>query len=161
VEIQAGEYGADAPGRLMHRDLFAATMRHLGLDDRSNAYLDRLPASALVISNLISCFGLNARWAPALVGQLSVFEQTSVEPMGRYARALARMQAPAEARRFYEVHVQADAEHEVMAPAMVRALVEDQPSTFGNVVFGAQAALVVEAWFAQALLSNWTASDAA
>jgi hypothetical protein len=155
VEIQAGEYGADAPGRLMHCELFASTMRHLGLDDRPNAYLDRLPASALAISNLISLFGLNARWSPALVGQLTVFEQTSVVPMQRYSRALARMKAPPEARRFYDVHVQADAEHEVVAPAMARALVASEPSTAADVIFGAQAALLVETAFAGDLFESW------
>ena len=91
VEIQAGEYGADAPGRTMHSTLFAQTMRHLGLDDRLHAYLDVLPASALAVSNLISMFGLNRRWRGALVGHLAVFEMTSVTPMGRYTRALERL----------------------------------------------------------------------
>jgi Iron-containing redox enzyme len=156
VEIQAGEYGADVPGRLMHRDLFAATMRALGLDDRPNAYLDELPASALMISNLISLFGLNPRWRGALVGQLAVFEMTSVVPMGRYSRGLVRMGAPEEARRFYDVHVVADAEHELMVGELVRELLRDEADLRDDVMFGARAALAVERIFAEGLLGRWS-----
>jgi hypothetical protein len=155
VEIQAGEYGADDVDRIMHSELFAQTMRSLGLDDRRNAYLDVLPASALMISNLISLFALNRRLRGALVGQLAVFEMTSVVPMGRYARGLERMGAPAEARRFYDVHVLADAEHEVLALEMAGALADAEPDLARDIVFGARSIVVVERMFAEQLLAGW------
>lgn len=153
--IQAGEYGADAPDRLMHSELFAQTMRALGLDDRRHAYLDRLPASALMVSNLISLFALNRRWRGALVGHLAVFEMTSVIPMGRYSRALERLGAPTSARRFYDVHVLADAEHEVMALEMAGALVDEEPRLGSDVLFGAGCVNEVERMFSEQLLSGW------
>ncbi len=155
VQIQAGEYGADAPGRRTHAALFADTMCSLALDPTPNAYLDVLPASSLAISNLISMFGLNRRWRGALVGQLAAFEMTSVIPMGRYASGLLRMGAPARTRRFYEVHVMADAEHEVMAIDMVEQQCSLEPATADDVVFGVQSTLVVERWFAETLLRTW------
>jgi Iron-containing redox enzyme len=155
VEIQAGEYGADAPGRTMHSELFAQTMRHLGLDDRLHAYLDTLPASALAVSNLISMFGLNRRWRGALVGHLAVFEMTSVTPMGRYARGLERLGASAEARRFYDVHVLADAEHEHMALDMAAELEQHEPGLRGDIIFGARAAGEVDRRFAATLFDGW------
>ena len=155
VQIQAGEYGADAPGRRTRAALFADTMCSLGLDPTPNAYLDVLPASSLAISNLISMFGLNRRWRGALVGQLAAFEMTSVVPMGRYAAGLRRMGAPDRARRFYEVHVMADAEHEVMAIEMVEQQCALEPATADDVIFGVQATLVVERWFAETLLRTW------
>jgi hypothetical protein len=155
VEIQAGEYGADGPGREMHSTLFATTMRALGLDPRPNAYLNVLPASALMVSNLISMFGLNRRWRGALVGHLAVFEMTSVEPMGRYARGLERMGAPEEARRFYDVHVLADAEHEVMALDLAARVAADEPALAGDIIFGAQCVNVVEHLFASTLMRRW------
>ena len=155
MEIQAGEYGADAPDRCMHSELFAQTMRSLGMDDRPNAYLDQLPASALMISNLISMFGLNRRWRGALVGHLAVFEMTSVTPMGRYARGLERMGASADARRFYDVHVLADADHEVMALEMARSFVAVEPELRADVLFGASCVNVVEGQFASSLLRGW------
>ena len=158
VEIQAGEYGADAPDRTMHSELFAQTMRSLGLDDRCNAHLDVLPASALAVSNLVSLFGLNRRWRGALVGHLTVFEMTSVEPMGRYSRALERLGASPEARRFYDVHVMADAEHEQLAMAMATALVADEPGLEPDVVFGARCSLAIDARFGAALMAGWSAA---
>jgi hypothetical protein len=99
----------------MHSTLFAATMAALGLDPTYGAYLDRLPGATLATVNLVSMFGLHRRWRAALVGHLAVFEMTSVEPMERYSRALARMGIGPEGRRFYDVHVAADARHGVIA----------------------------------------------
>jgi hypothetical protein len=158
VEIQAGEYGADGHEREIHAALFAQTMRALGLDDRHHAYLDTLPASALALPNLISLFGLNRRWRGALIGHLTAFEMTSVTPMGRYSRALDRLGAPVEARRFYDVHVLADAEHEVLALDMAAALADDEPSLNADIVFGARCAIEVERMFAEQLLSGWRSS---
>jgi hypothetical protein len=155
--IQAGEYGADEPGRVMHSELFAQTMRGLGLDDRPNTALDQLPASALMVSNLISMFGLNRRWRGALVGHLAVFEMTSVVPMGRYGRALERLGVDEATRRFYDVHVLADAEHERMALDMACSLAEDEPELVDDIVFGAYAVLAVERQFAETLLRSWGA----
>jgi hypothetical protein len=155
VEIQAGEYGADGDDREMHAALFAQTMRALGLDDRRHAYLDVLPASALALSNLISLFGLNRRWRGSLIGHLTAFEMTSVTPMGRYCRALDRLGAPVAARRFYEVHVLADAEHEVLALDMAAALADDEPTVAPDIVFGARCAIEIEKLFAETLFSGW------
>jgi hypothetical protein len=155
VKIQAGEYGAEVDGHLMHAQLFAQTMRGLGLDDRRHAYLDELPASAFMVSNLISLFGLNRRWRGALVGHLAMFEATSVVPMSRYAKALERMGAPAEARRFYEVHVLADAAHERMGIEMAEALAADEPELTDSILFGARCAVAVERCFAGELFERW------
>jgi hypothetical protein len=155
VEIQAGEYGADGRDREIHSALFAQTMRALGLDDRHHAYLDVLPASALALSNLISLFGLNRRWRGSLIGHLTAFEMTSVTPMGRYCRALDRLGAPVAARRFYEVHVLADAEHEVLALDMADAMANDEPALAHDIVFGARCAVEVERMFADTLFSRW------
>lgn len=156
--IQAGEYGVDAPGRAMHVELFSATMRALDLDDRRHAYLDVLPATALAISNLATMFGINRRWRGALVGHLAVFEMTSSEPAGRYARGLARLGAPLEARRFYDVHVLADAEHALLARQMAVALSRDAPELAGDIVFGAQCVIATERRFATTLLGRWASA---
>ncbi len=155
VQIQAGEYGTEEPGQMTHAALFADTMRSLGLDPTPNAYLDAQPASALAISNLISMFGFNRRWRGALVGQLAAFEMTSVVPMGRYGSGLRRMDAPEAACRFYDVHVLADAEHEVMAVDMIEQQCALEPDTRDDVIFGVQSTLVVERWFAETLFASW------
>ncbi|HEX5266291.1 MAG TPA: iron-containing redox enzyme family protein [Acidimicrobiales bacterium] len=157
VEIQNDEYGSGRAAD-MHSSLFAATMAALGLDPTYGAYLDRLPAATLATVNLASMFGLHRRWRGALVGHLAVFEMTSVEPMGRYSRALARLGVGPEGRRFYDVHVAADARHGVIAlERMVAGLVEAEPALGADLLFGAAAVLMVEDRFARHLLDAWSA----
>lgn len=159
LEIQAGEYGADAPGRRCHSALFADTMEALGLDSRPHLYLECLPASTLMLSNVISMFSLNRAWRGALVGHLGCFEMTSVTPMGRYSNELARMGAPHGARKFYEVHVVADAELQSRVLDMAEALVECEPDLHDDVVFGARRARAVEALFAGDLFRQWRVGE--
>jgi hypothetical protein len=155
VEIQKGEYG-DGDAARVHATLFAATLRHLGLDDRYGCYLDAVPGVTLTTGNLISLFGLHRRWRGALVGHLALFEMCSVGPMGRYAASIRRLGVPDDAARFYDEHVVADARHEVIArDHLVGGLVEQEPILGGEVVFGARALAAVEDRFARHLLGCW------
>jgi hypothetical protein len=155
VHIQADEYGSGDPDA-MHATLFAGTMAALDLDPTYGAYLDRLPGITLATVNLVSLFGLHRRWRGAAVGHLAVFEMTSVVPMGRYAAAMRRLGLDA-AARFYDVHVEADAEHEVIAAErMVRPLVALEPRLADDVVFGAEALMGVEDRFTRHVLACWS-----
>jgi hypothetical protein len=156
VEIQHDEYGSGWATD-MHSVLFGATMRSLGLDPTYGAYLDRLPGATLATVNLASMFGLHRRWRAALVGHLAVFEMTSVKPMERYSRALARVGIGPEGRRFYDVHVEADVRHGVIAlERMVAGLIEVEPYLGADLLFGAAAVLLVEQRFACHLLNSWS-----
>ena len=155
VEIQADEYGGGVAEE-MHASLFAVTMTALGLDPTYGAYLDRIPGVTLATVNLISLFGLHRRWRGALVGHLAVFEMTSVGPMGRYARALERLGVAAEARRFYNVHVAADAHHQTVASeAMAATLAAEEPDLAADILFGAAAVITAEGRFAAHVLDAW------
>jgi hypothetical protein len=157
VAIQADEYGAGTPADV-HATLFADTMEALGLDSRYGTYLPLLPGTTLATVNLVSMFGLHRRWRGALVGHLTVFEMTSVTPMGRYAAALRRLGLPPKATRFYDVHVEADAEHQVIAlHSMAAALARDEPRLASSIAFGANAVLYVERVFAEQMLASWSA----
>ncbi len=157
VEIQADEYGGGVEQQ-MHATLFGDTMAALGLDPAYGAYLDRLPGSTLATVNLVSLFGLHRRWRGALVGHLAVFEMTSVDPMGRYSGALARHGLDPQARRFYDVHVEADVRHAVVAARrMAAGLAAREPGLAGDIVFGSKALTAVEARFSRHLLSSWAA----
>jgi len=156
VEIQTDEYGSGCAAE-MHSSLFGATLTALGLDPAYGAYLDRLPAATLATVNLASMFGLHRRWRGALVGHLAVFEMTSVEPMARYSRALGRFGVGASGRRFYDVHVAADARHGVIAlERTVAGLVETEPHLGADLLFGAAALMLVEDGFARNLLDAWS-----
>jgi hypothetical protein len=156
VEIQMDEYGEGAPGAA-HADLFATTMRSLGLDAMYGAYLDRLPATTLATANLASMFGLHRRWLPALLGHLALFEMTSVEPMGRYAAVVDRHGLGQAARGFYDAHVIADAHHGPLAAReLVGGYLADHPQDAATLLWGAHALLHVEDRLAGALLDAWS-----
>jgi hypothetical protein len=156
VRIQADEYGFGVR-QDMHHELFARTMEALGLDPTYGAYLDVLPGSTLATVNLISLFGLHRRWRGALVGHLTVYEMTSVVPMGRYCAALERLGIPPEGTEFYRAHVAADAEHQLIAlHDLAGGLARSEPALRRDIVFGAHAALSVESTFGDALLDAWS-----
>jgi hypothetical protein len=156
VEIQYDEYGAGDAAN-MHSALFADTMTALELDPSYGAYVDRLPGVTLATVNLVSMFGLHWRWRAALVGHLAVFEMTSVEPMRRYSQALNRFGIGPEGRRFYDVHVQIDSQHAVIArDRMVAGLIAAEPELGPDLLFGAAAVLLLEQRFVDYLLDAWT-----
>jgi hypothetical protein len=155
IHVQMEEYG-DGVEEAVHSTLFAGVMEEFGLDLTPSRYLDIIPGSTLATTNLISLFGLHRRLRGALVGHLALFEMTSVTPMSRYSAALSRLGAGARARRFYDVHVEADEDHsQVAAHRIAGRLAEELPMLADDIVFGARAAKEVEDRFASALLSSW------
>ncbi|HEY5265183.1 MAG TPA: iron-containing redox enzyme family protein [Acidimicrobiales bacterium] len=155
VEIQFEEYGSGDAAQ-MHSHLFANTMNALGLDPACGRYVEVLPGTTLATVNLVSMFALHQRWRAALVGHLAVFEMTSIEPMGRYSKALARFGIGSEGRRFYDVHVLADERHGLIArDRMVAGLMRSEPELGSDVLFGAAAILMLEQRFATHLLNAW------
>ena len=155
VGIQADEYGGGDEA-MMHASLFADTMVELGLDPSYGHYIDVLPAATLATDNLVSFFGLHRRWRGALVGHLALFEMTSVGPMGRYGAWLERLGVPERGRRFYDVHVTADEQHQhIAANDLAGGLAADEPDLAGDIVWGARALAAIEARFSGRLLACW------
>jgi hypothetical protein len=155
VLIQSDEYGNGVPDAV-HAELFASTMEALTLDRTYGAYLDLVPGVTLATVNLVSLFGLHRRWRGALVGHLAIFEMASVVPMGRYAGALRRFGFGDDAARFYDVHVEADAVHEIVACRdLAGGFARQEPELAGDVLFGARAIMRVEERFATALVDSF------
>jgi hypothetical protein len=157
LEVQADEYGGGRAER-MHSRLFAKAMRGLGLDDRENAYLDRVPGVTLATVNLMSATGLRRSRRGAIVGHLAMFEMTSSLPNRRYGNALRRLGLDAETTDFYDEHVEADAVHEnIAAYDLAGGLARREPQLAADIAFGAQALLLLEGRFARHLLDAWQA----
>jgi hypothetical protein len=155
AEIQNDEYGKGVE-KDIHAELYALTMRELGLDDTYGAYLNVIPGVTLATVNLASYFGLHRRLRGALMGHLAVFEMTSVEPMGRYSATLRRFGFGPWARLFYDTHVVADAHHQTVAARdLVGGLIRDEPDLAGDVLFGAQALGALEQRFTRHLLDSF------
>jgi heme oxygenase-like protein len=159
LEVQFDEYG-EGERELMHAELFATTMSSLGLDAAYGAYLSRLPGVTLATVNLMSLFGLHRRWRGAIVGHLAAFEMSSSLPNRRYSNGLQRLGGDARARRFYDVHVVADAVHEnIAAVDLAGGLAFQYPELAGDVLFGARCAVALDGAFAEHVLARWKQED--
>jgi hypothetical protein len=155
VEIQADEYGGGRTERI-HAELFARTLRAVGLDPRYGAYVEHIPAVTLATVNLMSVFGLHRRWRGAIVGHLALFEMTSSLPNGRYASGLRRLGFSQDATVFFDEHVEADAVHEnIAAVDLAGGLARQQPELGADILWGARALAAVESRWSSSVLEAW------
>jgi hypothetical protein len=144
VEIQSDEYGAGRPER-MHAEIFARTMRAVGLDATYGAYLNAVPAAVLASQNVMSMFGINRRLLGAIVGHLAAFEMTSSLPNRMYGDGFRRLGFGDEVTAYFDEHVEADAVHEqIAARDLAGALGEDRPDLLPDIFFGAASCLFVD-----------------
>jgi hypothetical protein len=161
VEIQFDEYGSGRPAD-MHSALFAQTMGACGLDETYGAYVDQVPGYTLAGSNAMSLFGLHRRLTAAACGHLAAFEATSSLANRRYAAGVRRLGFGDSAARYFDEHVEADAVHEqVAAREMCGALVEDDPASQSEILFGAAACLVMDGLAAERQLNAWRCGGSA
>jgi hypothetical protein len=145
VEIQTDEYGGGRPNR-MHSELFAQTMRGLGLDPTYGGYVDHVPGVTLASVNMMSMFGLHRRLRGAIVGHLASFEITSSVPNRFYGNGFRRL-GHADLTEYFDEHIEADAVHEqIAARDLAGGLVEAEPQTLDDVLFGAAACLAMDGW---------------
>jgi hypothetical protein len=159
IEIQIDEYGGGAVNR-MHQEMFRSTMTALGLDTTYGAYVDVVPATTLANNNVMSLFGLHRRWRGALLGHLAAYEMTSTGPNRAYGNALRRLGGTADATRFYDEHVEADAVHEqIAAYDMCGSFCKEEPESAGDVLFGARCVLALEDRWAERILGQWAAGE--
>ena len=155
IEIQADEYGGGRPGHI-HSELFAGTMRAMGLDDTDGAYVDQVPAHTLASTTMMSLFGLHRRLRGAITGHLAAFEMTSSVPCRRYGNGFRRAGYGPDVTFYFDEHVEADAVHEQIAGRdLAGALAEMEPGVRDDVFWGAAAYLVVDALAGARMLSAW------
>src|SRR3954452_21960032 len=158
VEIQSDEYGGGRAER-QHARMFADTMAALDLDNRYGAYLDRIPGVTLATVNAMSMFGLHRRLRGAIVGHLAALEMDSTLPNRRYGNALRRLGVP-EATDFFDEHVEADAVHEALAAHdLAGALAADDPALTPDILFGAQAMLLLDEVAARRTMASFASGE--
>lgn len=161
VEVQHDEYGAGRPGWI-HSELFARTMRGLGLDDTEGAYVDQVPAATLASMNLMNLFGLHRRLRGAIAGHLAAYEMTSSIPCRRYGNGFRRLGYGDDVTYYFDEHVEADAVHEqIAARDLAGALAETDPAVRDDVQWGAAAYLAVDGVAGARMLEAWEAGRSA
>lgn len=157
VEVQSDEYGAGRPHRI-HAEIFARTMRGLGLDDTYGAYVDDVPAITLASFTMMSMFGMNRSLRGAIAGHLAAFEMTSSIPNRFYGNGFRRLGFGEDVTEYYDEHVEADAVHEQIAGRdLAGGLAEDHPELLPDILFGARACLYVDGLAGLHMLESWEA----
>jgi len=155
AELQYDEFGAGDPTRL-HQQLYADSLQAAGLDPTYGAYLDEISSISLASANLMSLLCLNRRLRGAALGHFAAFEASSSVPSRRVAAGIERVGLPPTVAAYFHEHVEADAVHEqIAAREMCGALVAEFPDLRADVLFGAAAALHLDALSAEDLLSRW------
>ncbi|KAA6210942.1 iron-containing redox enzyme family protein [Streptomyces filamentosus] len=155
------EFGAGRPERV-HAGLYADLMDALGLDPRYGHYLPVIGAAALAPTNLMSLLGLRRAHRGALVGHFAVLETTSPPAASWHAAALRRCGVGEAAVRYYDEHVEADAVHEqLVRHEVVGGLLADEPELAADVVFGAEATVLLEDALGEAVVSAWEQGSSA
>ena len=156
VEIQSDEYGNGRPGR-MHAEIFAQTLRGMGLSDAPDAYVDHVPAITLASLNMMSFFALHRRLRGAIVGHLAAFEMTSSIPNKHYARAFRRHGHGDDVTWYFDEHVEADAVHEQIAGRdLAGGLADDEPELAADILFGAAASLHMDDLVGGHMAAAWS-----
>ena len=154
-EIQSGEYGVGH--RSSHAELFVAALTALDDTVDHGGIIARLPGIAFATSNLVAMGGLNRSRRGVVVGQLALFEMESVAPSTTMVRACDRLDLPTATRRFFDVHVMADAEHEVIArEAFLIDYPIREPEQLSNVLFGIRAQHVIDVALADHAIGAWS-----
>lgn len=159
VEIQADEYGGGHPQRV-HQEIYARTLRGMGLSAEYGTYVDHVPAITLASFNVMSMFGLSRRFLGAIVGHLAAYEMTASIPCRLYADGMRRHGIPEEVTHYFDEHVEADAVHEqIAARDLAGALAEDRPELTADIMFGAAACLAVDGAMGDHILRAWKAGE--
>jgi len=161
VEIQADEYGGGRFDR-MHSELFARTMRGVGLDASYGHYIDQVPAITLTSSNMMTMFGTHRRLRGAIAGHLAAFEMTSSQPNRLYGNGFRRLGYDKNVTYYFDEHVEADAVHEqIAARDLAGSLATDEPELLEDVFFGAAAGLFIDGLAGHQQIDAWTAGESA
>ena len=134
ADIQAGEYGVGFGDT--HATIYRNCLSELGIG--VNEALDRAPSEAFAFANAAWLFGSDRRLRGAALGQLCMLEMDSVSPCARAIAAWDHHGLPAAARRWYDVHVLADEEHDqVIRGQLIPTLHASTPDLVADAAWGA------------------------
>jgi hypothetical protein len=155
VAVEYEEAGAGRPARMRSR-LYADLMGAAGLDPGSLRYLDRVPAPALALVNMLSLFALHRSLRGALAGHVATAEISAAPGARRMLGALRRLNAPPLCVRFYGERAEPDAVREqLMRNAVALGLVEEEPALAADIVLGIRATDLLEERFGRHVLTCW------
>ena len=161
VEIQTDEYGGGDAKRV-HSAIFARMMQLLGLDNSYGAYLDQVPALTIASFTMMGLFGMNRRLRGAMAGHYAAYEMTSSIPNKFLGDGFRRLGYGPDVTDYFDEHVEADAVHEQIAGRdLAGGLAEQEPRLLADIMFGANASLIIDGLGSEATLNAWDSGESA
>ncbi len=152
-DIQAGEYGVGHAKT--HAELFLASLEAAGGPVTSEVY-PLLPGAAFATFNFLTAAGLSRSLRGAAIGQLALFEMDSVDPNQKMVHACERLGLADEVTAFFQVHVLADAEHEVIAArAFLDEYPVDEPDQVDNLLLGIRTQSLIDGVLGAHAVTAW------
>lgn len=135
ADIQAGEYGVGHAST--HAEIYRGCLEGLGINVTDA--VAAAPSCSLAFANSTWLFSRDRRMRGAAVGQLCLLELDSVGPCLREKDCWDAAGLPAAARRWYDIHALADAEHaQIMDEQLVPILEEQTPWLVADAAWGAE-----------------------
>lgn len=158
IDVLLDEYGW---GRYdhMHSTVYETLMDRLGLETGYDAYLDRTSHRFLAVLNYQGMLARHRRLCRRMYGYIYLVEAESPQAMGTYLAAYDRLGVTdPDIRRFYELHVTADEDHQRVAlEEMIVPVVRDEPAAAGEIARGVLGGQYLEHAFSAHLLGCFTA----
>lgn len=157
LEIQFDEYGS---GRRkdVHAQLFANTMASVGLSPEYGHYIDAIPAITLADLNMLNAYTTSRAYRGQLMGNLCALEGTSSLGSKAVSARLKRLGLGDDTRRFYDIHVLADAVHEeVAATDLAGRMAASDPGAAAGVLEGVESYFAMEQLVGGWILESWKA----
>ncbi len=156
IDVLLDEYGW---GRYdhMHSTVYEVLMERLGLDTGYDAYLDRTVHQFLAVLNYQGLLARHRRLCRRMYGYIYLVEAESPQAMQSYLAAFDRLGvADPDIRRFYDLHVTADEDHQRVAlEEMITPVVRDEPEARHEIARGVLGGQHLEDAFARHLLDRF------
>lgn len=158
-DIQAGEYGVGHAKT--HAELFVDALEG-AIGPASSDLYPLLPGAAFATFNFVSAAGMNRSLRGAVIGQLALFEMDSVDPNQKMVHACERLGFSDDVKAFFQIHVLADAEHEVVAArAFLDQFPLEEPDQVDNLLFGIRVQSHIDGVLAAHTVGAWSAGRSA
>jgi hypothetical protein len=162
IDVLLDEYGW---GRYehMHSTVYEVLMDRLGLDTAYDAYFDSTVPEFLAVLNYQGMLARHRRLCRRMYGYIYLVEAESPEAMRGYLAAYDRLGVTdPDIRRFYELHVSADEDHQRVAlEEMIVPVVRAEPDARVEITRGVLGGQALEHAFSRHLRDRFTAGRSA
>lgn len=158
MDVLLDEYGWGRHEQ-MHSTVYEVLMQRLGLETGYDAYRDRTVWQFLAVLNYQSMLARHRRLCRRMYGYIYLVEASSPDAMRTYLAAYERLGIDdPDVRRFYELHVGADEDHQRVAlREVIGPVVRAEPAAAAEIARGVLEGVTLHAAFSRHLQASFSA----